>query len=142
MRLVTSWVLAIVLMVPLQQHIVHAYQAGGTVSMAVQTGYSGLTTTISVSNSSAVTIEPGSFMNSGRDGSVDGSTYTPNVTGVQGLQWVTYGSGCPMPAAGATTNSCSKGTVTFTFSRPVANPAFHIHDFGGRMEANCKLAIQ
>ena len=141
-RLVTSWVLAIVLMVPLQQHTVHAYQAGGSVSMAVQTGYSGLTTTISVSDSSAVTIEPGSFMNSGRDWSVDGSTYTPNVTGVQGLQWVAYGSGCPMPAAGATTGSCSKGTVTFTFSRPVADPAFHIHDFGGRMEANCKLAIQ
>ncbi len=120
----------------------HAYQAGGTVSSSVQTGYSGLTTTISVSDSSAVTIEPGTFMNSGRDWSVDGSTYTPNVTGVQGLQWVTYGSGCSMPAAGTTTGSCSKGTVTFTFSRPVSTPTFHIHDFGGRMEANCKLAIQ
>ncbi len=81
-------------------------------------------------------------MNSNRDWSVDGSTYTPNVTGAQGLQWVAYGSGCSMPSAGATTGSCSKGTVTFSFSRPVSNPRFHVHDFGGRMEANCKLAIQ
>ena len=118
-----------------------AYQAGGNVSMSVQTGYSGLTTTISKTDGD-VYIEPSSTMNSGRDWSVDFTTYTPDIRAQRGLQWYTSGSNCSYPGSGASTSGCNKGNITFTFSRPVKDPVFHIHDFGGRMEANCKLAIQ
>jgi CshA-type fibril repeat protein len=116
-----------------------AYQSGGTVSMGTQTGFSGLITTLT---STSAQIEPASTMNSGRDWSVDYLTYTPDIRTQRGLQWATYGTGCNMPSAGGNVSGCNKGQLTFTFSRPVLNPVFHIHDFGGRMEANCKLAIQ
>jgi len=119
-----------------------AYQVGGDISSGVQTGYSGLTTTITVSGMTSESWASNTTMNSGRDWSVDFTTYTPDVRTQKGMQWVTTASGCSFPSAGATTSGCSKGSVTFAFSRPVRNPVFHVHDFGGRFEANCKLAIQ
>lgn len=127
--------------------VTDAYQAGGNVARTnsttgIQTGYSGLTTTLTVTSGRAEA-EVASTMNSNRDWSVVSSTYTPSaVMSQRGLQWVANGTNCTYPNAGQTVTNCDKGSVTFTFSRPVQDPVFHIHDFGGRMEAGCTLAIQ
>lgn len=120
-----------------------AYQVGGTISGGVQTGYSGLTTTItttgSITNESWAT---STNMDSGRDWSVNYLTYTPDVRSEKGLQWYADSQGCTYPGSNSTASGCSKGTVTFTFSRPVVNPVLHVNDFGGRMDAGCILAVQ
>jgi len=116
-----------------------AYQAGGSLSYDVITGYSGLRTTLAVTGS--LTNDGGGSLDSGQDWSITSSTFTPStMRSLTGFSWTGYATGC-VPSANSNT-TCSRGNVSFTFSRPVRNPVMHIADFGGRFESTCIVSIK
>lgn len=118
---------------------VEAYQASGSISADVQTGYSGLTTTMAVTGSLS---DSGRMsIDIGQDYSITSSTFTPSaVRTLSGFTWAAYATSC-VPSSNSN-STCSRGNVTFTFSRPIRNPVLHIADFGGRYEAGCIVSIK